>query len=68
MIEQSSLEAMPQSVMIAPLWTDGAISGALTVIEDVAQPLLTERDGRNRCKVFDAPTPEQPQVSASTTD
>ena len=39
----SGLEAMPQSATIAPLWAAGAISGTLTVIEDVTQRLLTER-------------------------
>jgi diguanylate cyclase (GGDEF)-like protein len=39
----SGLEAMPQSATIAPLRAGDAICGTLTVIEDVTQRLLTER-------------------------
>jgi putative methionine-R-sulfoxide reductase with GAF domain len=39
----SGLEAMPQSATIAPLRDAEIISGTLTVIEDVTQRLLTER-------------------------
>ncbi len=39
----SGLEEMLQSATIAPLWTDGVVKGTLTVIEDVTQRVLTER-------------------------
>jgi diguanylate cyclase (GGDEF)-like protein len=39
----TDLDAMPQSATIAPLRTRGIVSGTLTVIEDVTQRLLTER-------------------------
>jgi diguanylate cyclase (GGDEF)-like protein len=39
----SGLPEMPQSAAIVPLWEAGAPCGTLTVIEDVSQRLLTER-------------------------
>jgi eukaryotic-like serine/threonine-protein kinase len=40
---ESGLPEMPQSATIVPLWEAGAPCGTLTVIEDVSQRLLTER-------------------------
>ena len=37
------LDSMPQSSTISPLRSEGKIAGTLTVIEDVTQRLLTER-------------------------